>query len=240
MGKEALVTGASRGIGRAIAGKLAEAGYNLRLTCRNSERELLQVQEELQELYGISCRASVCDMGDYGAVRRLFEGIGELEVLVNNAGVSYIGLLSEMEPAQWQEIMNTNLNSVFYTCKMAIPLMLKHHAGRIVNISSVWGSAGASMEVAYSASKGGVDSFTKALAKELAPSRISVNAVACGVIDTRMNQCFNEDERSALRDEIPADRFGRPEEVAELVMKIIEAPEYMTGQVIAIAGGFAV
>lgn len=238
MGKKALVSGASRGIGEAVAKKMAGMGYDLWLTCRKSEEKLLKVQEELRSVYGIDCRAVVCDMGDYEAVHRLFEKIDQLDVLVNNAGISYIGLLTEMEPAQWQEVLNTNLNSLFYTCKMAVPLMLQHHAGSIVNISSVWGSVGASMEVAYSASKGGVNSFTKALAKELAPSHISVNAVACGVIDTEMNRCFGEEERRTLQEKIPADRFGKPEEVAELVMQIINAPEYMTGQVITIDGGW--
>ena len=134
--------------------------------------------------------------------------------------------------------MDTNLNSLFYTCRQAVPLMVARQSGRIVNISSVWGNVGASMEVAYSASKGGVNSFTKALAKELAPSHISVNAVACGVIDTQMNKCFNIEERQALQEEIPADRFGRPEEVADLVLQVINAPEYMTGQIITIDGGW--
>ena len=119
MAKEALVTGASRGIGRAIAQKLAQAGYNLWLTCRNSQQELFQAQKELQAQYGIVCRAVVCDMGDYQSVRRLFDGVretGRLDALVNNAGISYIGLLQEMEPRQWQEVMNSNLNSVFYAC----------------------------------------------------------------------------------------------------------------------------
>ncbi len=242
MAKEALVTGASRGIGRAIAQKLAQAGYNLWLTCRNSQQELFQAQKELQAQYGIVCRAVVCDMGDYQSVRRLFDGVretGRLDALVNNAGISYIGLLQEMEPRQWQEVMNSNLNSVFYACKFAVPLMLKRQYGRIVNISSVWGRVGASMEVAYSASKGGVDSFTKALAKELAPSHISVNAIACGVIDTQMNERFDKEERQALQEEIPADRFGRPEEVAELTVKVIDAPEYMTGQIISLDGGWS-
>ncbi len=238
MRKKALVSGASRGIGRAIAEELAKAGYDLYLTCRKSEAELAKRCEEWQSAYGAVCVAKQCDMGDYPSVQVLFEEIDRLDVVVNNAGIAYIGLLSEMEPEQWQQVMNTNLNSMFYTCKLAIPLMLRQQAGRIVNISSVWGNVGASMEVAYSASKGGVNSFTKALAKELAPSHISVNAVACGVIDTQMNACFSEEERQFLKDEIPADRFGRPEEVAQLVLKIIEAPEYMTGQIITMDGGW--
>lgn len=238
MRKKALVSGASRGIGRAIARELAGAGYDLYLTCRNSEAELMAFGTELQKEYGIRCVAKKCNMGDYGAVEELFGEIDSLDVLINNAGISYIGLLSDMKPEEWQQVMDTNLNSVFYTCKLAIPLMLKKQAGRIVNISSVWGNVGASMEVAYSASKGGVNSLTKALAKELAPSHISVNAVACGVIDTQMNACFSEEEKQMLIDEIPADRFGKVEEVASLVLKIMEAPEYMTGQIITMDGGW--
>lgn len=238
MGKKALVTGASRGIGRAIAGILAEAGYDLYLTCRYSESILLELKDKLERMYGIDCNAFVCDMGNYEEVGHLFENLERLDVLINNAGISYAGLLAEMSEEEWQNIMNTNLNSVFYTCKHAIPLMLREHKGNIVNISSVWGREGASMEVAYSASKGGVNSFTRALAKELAPSNISVNAVACGVIDTDMNRCFSEEDRQLLRSEIPADRFGKPEEVAALVKQIIGAPEYMTGQIVTIDGGW--
>lgn len=238
MNKKALVSGASRGIGCAIARELAKAGYDLYLTCRKSKTELDDLCVQLQEEYKVRCVAKLCDMGDYVSVQKLFREIDRLDVLVNNAGISYIGLLSEMEPEQWQQVMNTNLNSVFYTSRLAIPLMLRKQTGRIINISSVWGNVGASMEVAYSASKGGVNSFTKALAKELAPSHISVNAIACGVIDTEMNACFSEEERQFLKDEIPADRFGRPEEVARLVLQIVEAPEYMTGQIITMDGGW--
>lgn len=233
-----MISGASRGIGRAIAAELAAAGYDLYLTCQSSREELAGLCKALQEEYGVICVGRLCDMGDYQAVQELFSDIDRLDVLVNNAGISYIGLLSQMEPQQWQQVMNTNLNSIFYTCKLAIPLMLQRQAGRIVNISSVWGNVGASMEVAYSASKGGMNSFTKALAKELAPSHISVNAVACGVIDTQMNACFTEEERQLLKDEIPADRFGKTQEVARLVRQITEAPEYMTGQIITLDGGW--
>jgi 3-oxoacyl-[acyl-carrier protein] reductase len=130
------------------------------------------------------------------------------------------------------------LDSVFYTSKYAVPLMLRNKSGHIINISSVWGNTGASMEVAYSASKGGVNSFTKALAKELAPSHITVNAIACGVIDTDMNRCFNIEEMEQLRAEIPADRIGQPEEAAQLVVSLLKAPEYLTGQVITMDGGW--
>lgn len=238
MRKKALVSGASRGIGHAIAEELAKAGYDLYLTCRTSREQLMIWKDELEKKYNVAVHACVCDMGNYEEVCALFAEIDRLDVLVNNAGIAHIGLLSDMSVEEWQRMMNVNLNSLFYTCKLAIPLMLREHAGNIVNISSVWGREGASMEVAYSASKGGVNSFTKALAKELAPSHITVNAVACGVIDTDMNRCFDKEEMEVLKEEIPADRFGRPEEVAVLVRQIIEAPEYMTGQIVTIDGGW--
>lgn len=238
--KSALVTGASRGIGRAIAQALAEEGYQLYLTCHRSEKELTVLSYHLSESYNVACTPIVADMGDVHAVEEVFRQINDLTLLVNNAGVSHIGLLHEMTTEEWQSLMNVNLNALFYTCRLAIPLMLKRHAGQIINISSVWGNMGASMEVAYSASKGGVNAFTRALAKELAPSGIQVNAIACGVIDTDMNRCFTEEELADLRAEIPADRIGQPSEVAKLLVSILNAPSYLTGQVITLDGGWCV
>lgn len=236
--KIALVTGASRGIGRAIAEALAAEGYRLYLTCKSSEADLTHLSYQLSERFHVECTPILADMGDAKAVDRLFSQIGDLTLLVNNAGVSHIGLLHEMSPDQWQSLMNVNLNALFYTCRLAVPMMLRRHAGKIINISSVWGNAGASMEVAYSASKGGVNAFTKALAKELAPSGIQVNAIACGLIDTDMNRHFSKEEMEALRNEIPSDRIGQPQEVAELVLSLLHAPSYLTGQVITLDGGW--
>lgn len=236
--RSALITGASRGIGRAIAQALAKEGYRLYLTCHHSEKELTELSHCLSETYNVACTPIIADMGDIQAVNEVFAQIYDLTLLVNNAGVSHIGLLHEMAAEEWQTLMNVNLNALFYTCRLAVPMMLKRHAGHIVNISSVWGNVGASMEVAYSASKGGVNAFTKALAKELAPSGIQVNAIACGVIDTDMNRCFSEEELSALRAEIPADRIGQPSEVAELLLSVVNAPSYLTGQVITLDGGW--
>lgn len=236
--KTALVTGASRGIGCAIAEALAKAGYRLYLTCRRSEGELTHLSHQLSEIYQVECTPILADMGDIEAVNHVFSQIDDLTLLVNNAGISHIGLLHEMSPEEWQAVMDVNLNALFYTCRLAIPLMLKRHAGRIINISSVWGNAGASMEVAYSASKGGVNAFTKALAKELAPSGIQVNAIACGVIDTDMNRCFSKEDLENLRAEIPADRVGQPYEVARLLLSLAEAPDYLTGQIITLDGGW--
>ena len=234
----ALVTGASRGIGRAIAGALAAEGYDLILTCKNSIGELENYAAALQEKYGCSVVAERVDMSSPEDVRELFEGISELDVLVNNAGISHIGLLQDMTNEEWDEVLATNLNSAFYTCRAAIPLMLKNHSGRILNISSVWGNVGASLETAYSASKGGLNAFTKALAKELAPSSIAVNALACGVIDTDMNSSFSKEDMDQLKSEIPADRIGTPAEVASLAVLLLKAPLYMTGQIVTMDGGW--
>ena len=238
MRKKALITGASRGIGEAIAKELARQGFDLTLTCLNSLDQLKELAGCLEKKYGVSCHIFQGDMGDPEAVDRLFDGLNRLDVLINNAGISHIGLLSDMSVSQWRRVMSTNLDSCFYTCRRAIPLMVHAKQGRIINISSVWGQAGASMEAAYSASKGGVNSLTKALAKELAPSNIPVNAIACGVIDTDMNRCFAPEEMASLIEEIPADRIGRPEEVAALAGQLITAPAYMTGQIITIDGGW--
>ncbi len=238
--RTALVTGASRGIGLAIAEALAGEGYDLVLTCSHSADKLTKEVEMLQEKYGISCQGFVCDGGDPDAVRNLFAAYGDrpLSLLVNNAGISYIGLLQEMSDEDWNRILSVNLSACFYTSRAAIPLFLRYRTGRIINISSVWGNVGASMEVAYSATKGGVNAFTRALAKELAPEGIPVNAIACGVIDTQMNQCFSEEEREALRQEIPADRFADPREVAQAVLSLCEMPSYLTGQIITMDGGW--
>ena len=239
--KVVLVTGASRGIGKAIAVKFAKKGYNVIINCAHREQELMQTKKEI-ESYQVTCTAFLGDMGDMSVCEQMFSMIrkqfGSLDVLVNNAGIDYIGLLQDMSSEDWDRILRTNLTSVFNCCKLAIPLMLPAGHGKIVNISSVWGNVGASCEVAYSACKGGMNSFTRGLAKELAPSNIQVNAIACGCIDTQMNACFSEEERAALTDEIPAGRFGMPEEVASLVLTLAEGNEYLTGQIITLDGGW--
>lgn len=239
MGRNILITGASRGIGRAIAEQFASLGDDLYLTCIHNKEILDNLSKELSDKYHVQCRAFICDCGNSQSVKELFSQIEDIDVVVNNAGVAHIGLLSDMTDDEWKALMATNLDSVFYTSRAAIPLMLRKHSGRIINISSVWGSVGASCEVAYSASKGGVNSFTRALAKELAPSGIAVNAVSCGVIDTDMNRNhLSEEDLEELKGEIPADRLGSPREVAEVVAKVCEMPVYMTGQIITVDGGW--
>lgn len=239
--KVVLVTGASRGIGKAIAVKFAKKGYNVIINCAHREQELMQARKEI-ESYQVSCTAFLGDMGDFAQCEKLYQMIrkqyGTLDVLVNNAGVDYIGLLQDMSPEDWDRIIGTNLTSVFNCCKLAIPLMLASGQGKIVNISSIWGNVGASCEVAYSATKGGINAFTRALAKELAPSNIQVNAIACGAIDTEMNRWMDEDELIHLVDEIPTGRLGRAEEVADLAYHLGYKNAYLTGQVIGLDGGW--
>lgn len=236
--KIALVTGASRGIGAAIATSLAQAGYDLYLTCHHNIDLLNNLAYHLEDTCHITCKCYAFPVYEEQAVQEMYQEIPYLDILVNNAGISYIGLLTDMSYEEWQRVMKTNLDGCFLNCREALRSMVHRKKGKIVNISSVWGNVGASMEVAYSASKGGMNAFTKALAKELGPSNIQVNAIACGVIDTDMNRCFSEDERQALIEEIPSDRMGRAEEVAQLVLQLCTGNQYLTGQIITLDGGW--
>jgi len=240
--KVVLITGASRGIGAAIATEFAKNGFSVILTSKNHPQLLTTLKQTLTSLYGIDCMTFVGDIGDPAQVDLLFKAIDQrynsLDILINNAGISHIGLLSQMSNEEWNNIFATNLSSLFYTCKHAIPPMVAQQSGKIINISSVWGEVGASCEVAYSATKGGVNAFTKSLAKELAPSNIQVNAIACGIIDTQMNSCFSPDEKSDLENEIPVGRFGQPEEVAHLCLQLCTGNDYLTGQIITLNGGW--
>ena len=242
MKQTALITGASRGIGAALAETFARAGYQLTLCCQHSEGKLMELVQRLQEQYHTTVLVRIGDVGDYAFVTTMvdatLEAFGAIDVLINNAGISYIGLLTDMSIEDWNRIVATNLTSVFSTCRCVVPSMVHNKRGRIINISSVWGNVGASCEVAYSACKGGINSFTRALGKELAPSQITVNAIACGVIDTDMNRCFSEEERADLIAEIPAERMGRPEEVAELALSIASGHAYLNGQIITLDGGW--
>lgn len=235
------ITGASRGIGRELALEFARHGFNVAICCVKNSEILEKLKMEIISL-GVSCIAYTGDMGNPDCAEAFFARIkdnwGHLDMLVNNAGVSYVGLLQDMTYEEWNKIVNTNLGSVFNCSKYAVEMMLGPKRGKIINISSVWGCVGASAEVAYSAAKGGINSFTKALAKELAPSNIQVNAVACGIIDTEMNRFLEDSELEAILKEIPACRIGTPREVAEFVYKLTDGNDYLTGQVIKFDGGW--
>lgn len=237
----AIVTGASRGIGRCAALSLAREGCSILAAARENGSRLTELQREITEVYGRECITALGDVGSEDFVASLFAMLPEearLEVLVNNAGISHVGLLQDMSLAQWERILRTNTTSLFLTCRAAIPIFLRQGGGSILNVSSVWGVAGASCETAYSASKGAVNAFTKALGKELAPSGIRVNAVAFGAIDTSMNQFLSPEERSGLEDEIPAGRFGTPAEAGDLIADLALNHPYLTGQIISMDGGW--
>ena len=240
--KTILITGSSRGIGRAAALLFASRGYHVFINCRTSLRELMEVKRQIERMGFGLCTLVPGDVGDPSAVQEIFQEIqntaGHLDILVNNAGISHIGLLSDLTYEEWDQIIRTNLSSVFYCCRAAVPDMVARKNGAIINISSMWGTSGASCEAAYSASKAGVNGLTKALAKELAPSGIPVNAIACGVIDTEMNRQLNAKERRALEEEIPMGRFGTPDEIAQIIWNLAASPAYLTGQIIGADGGF--
>lgn len=240
--KNVLITGASRGIGRSTALLFADKGFHVFLNCNKSIEELQKVQQEIEQNHPDCSTIVTGNVGNPEDVRSIFREIyshcDSLDVLVNNAGVAHIGLLMDLTDEEWRRIIDTNLSSVFYCCREAVPKMVSKKSGRIINISSMWGTVGASCEAAYSASKSGIHGLTRALAKELAPSGISVNAIACGVIDTAMNAQLDKTERQELAEEIPAGRFCSPEEIAEVIWQTANTPVYMTGQIIGVDGGY--
>lgn len=249
--KIVLITGISRGIGRALALRFARAGYAISGCCHTRTDLLDSLSEELTALHAphLLLQGELQNSAfPSHLVNRTIERFGRLDVLINNAGVSLIRLATDTEDALWEHVLSSNLSSAFYCSRAAIPHLLKNRDnppsdsaapfGVILNISSVWGCSGASCEVAYSASKAGLNGLTSALAKELAPSNIAVNALACGVIDTDMNRCFSDEERAALAEDIPANRFASPEEVADAAYLLTQMPAYLTGQIIGFDGGF--
>ena len=236
--KTVLVTGASKGIGRQIAITLAEKGYTV-IGTYNSTNDGLDL---ISNMHGIIY--TKCNVADYSDVAALFAHIKDsfktLDAVVNCAGVSWVGLLQDMKEEEIAKLVSTNLNGTIFVCQQAASVMVKQHAGSMVNISSIWGNNGASCEAVYSATKGGINAFTKALAQELAPSGIRVNAVCPGVIKTDMLNCFSEEDLQSLADETPLGRLGTVQDVADTVEFVLsEKASFITGQIITVDGGFA-
>ncbi len=233
-----LITGASSGVGRAIALACARSGkFNkIILNGGHDAAALEETSRRVSAAGDLLCFSSLGDVGDLSYVRTLRKAFGPVDVLVNNAAVSRIGLLTDMPPEEWDLVIRTNLTSLYNTCHTFVPDMVSRGGGTILNISSVWGLKGASCEVAYSAAKGGVNAFTQALARELAPSHIRVNALALGIVSTRMNSHLSEKETAEIISEIPAGYIVSPEEAADAALRILEMPEYLNGEIIRFDG----
>lgn len=219
--KTVLITGGATGIGRAAAELFLQNGYEVFVTVHETPCTLAGVQ------------SVPCDLRDLSQIEALFSQFARLDVLVNNAGVSLIRQINDTTPADYEQVMQVNARAAFFCAKQAALRMLKCHSGSIINVSSVWGQLGASCEVAYSMSKAAVIGLTKALAQELAPSGITVNCVAPGIIDTRMNAPFDAQD---LAQEVPCGRLGTPQEVAQAIYALTQNP-YITGQVLGVNGG---
>lgn len=239
-----LITGASRGIGAACAAAFGKAGYDVAVNYNRSKDKAETVAAELRQ-FGVRSCAVCADVSDSAQVKAMFDAVrlelGAVDVLVNNAGIAMYGLLTDMSDSDWDRMISSDLSSVFYCCREALPDMIRSHAGAIINIASMWGEVGASCEAAYSAAKAGVIGLTKALAKEVGPSGIRVNAVSPGVVITDMMSGFTEDDISALRADIPLGTLGKPEDIARAVLYLAsDEASYITGQVLSVNGGMVI
>lgn len=238
--KRVLITGGSRGIGAALVRAFCAAGHAVVFLYRSNRQAALQIAAET------GATPIAADISEPCEVRRAVKAArdalgGGIDVLVNNAGVSSLLLSRDLSDAEFRRVLDTNLSGAFYLCREVQGDMITKGAGRIINIGSMWGKTGASMEAAYSAAKAGLRGLTMALAKELGPSGITVNCVEPGVIDTQMNAALTAETRAALVEATPLCRLGTPEDVAGLVLFLAtDAASFITGQCVGVDGGFAV
>ena len=238
--KVVVVTGSSRGIGAEIVKLLAKSGHTVILNYSKSEDCAKSVENELKNLgYTVDIfKADVSKKEEAESlVKFAVNKYGRIDVLINNAGISQTKLFTDITDENWQNMLNNNLNSAFYCTREAVKNMIHNKQGLIINMSSIWGVTGASMEVHYSTAKAGLIGFTKALAKELGPSNIRVNAIAPGIIDTDMCSEYSVEEKDKIKEEIPLERIGTAENIAKCVKWLIE-DDYVTGEVISINGGW--
>ena len=243
--KTALITGASGGIGSALAVAFAQQGYAVVLNYNNSEEKARRLADVITESYRVPALAVKCDVSDYTQVCNMFsvieENFGGADVLLNNAGISEQSLFTDITAEQWRRMMGINLDSVFYCCKSALPYMISKKSGVIINISSIWGQTGASCEVHYSTAKAGIIGLTKALAKEVGPSGVRVNAIAPGVVMTDMMSSFSEEDVCQLKDETPLQKLGTPKNIADAAVFLAsQKAEFITGQILGVNGGFVI
>lgn len=242
--KTVVVTGSSRGIGACIASEFAKDGYNVVINYNNSEEKGYELYNKLKDL-GYSVRIFKADVSNRFEANSLINYcIGEFEnidVLINNAGISQYKLFTDITESDWSNVMNVNLNSVFYTTQKALQYMIPNYSGKIINISSIWGIVGASGEVHYSTSKAALIGMTKALAKELGPSNISVNCIAPGIINTDMIKDIDSDVIESLREETPLMKIGEPIDIAKAALYLAnDSGNFLTGQVLSPNGGFVI
>ena len=244
MSKTVLITGASKGIGAAMAIMYAEKGYNVVMNYNNSAQSAILLQKSLSEIgYSvIAYKANVKNRIDVDMmVKEAVYRFGSIDILVNNAGISNQGLFTDLSEPEWNDIIGVNLTGTFNCCQAVLPYMINQKSGSILNISSMWGEVGASCEVAYSATKAGVIGLTKALAKEVGPSGITVNCIAPGLIDTAMNQNLAIDDVAAMIDNTPLTRMGTTNDIASAALFLTsENASFITGQILGVNGGYVI
>ncbi len=243
MNKTVLITGGSGEIGSAIALRLAATGFDIAVTYLHGKEKAYELANEIAEKYNVKSQAIYLDLTDRKSISSAYDDcaqlLGEPNVLINNAGVESIGLFQDLSDAELVGVLNANLIGSMLLTKRVLPAMLREHSGRIINIASVWGECGASCEVAYSTAKAGLIGFTRALAKECAPSGVLVNAISPGFIDTRMNEHLSEAERAELISSIPASRAGVSDDVARVCEFLVsKSSSYICGQTIRVDGGW--
>lgn len=242
--KTAIITGASRGIGREIALSLAKNDFNVVINYNKSEKEAVDLQREITTL-GKRAEFFCADVKNRDRVDDMIaftlEKFGDIDLIVNNAGIQSVKLISDFSLDEWRDMLDTHLTGAFNTVQAVLPTFIHKKSGKIINISSMWGQTGASCEVPYSTAKAGLIGFTKALAKELAPSQITVNCIAPGVIETDMLKRFSESDRRLIEEDIPLGRIGSPSDIARAVLYLAEnSGDYITGQVISVNGGMVI
>lgn len=240
--KNIIVTGGSRGIGKCLVENLAKEGNNVLLNYNKSEKQAKKIQNDLKE-DGIIIEIFKADVSRKQEVKQMVDFAiqkwGKIDVLINNAGIAKLQMFQDITEEDWNETINTNLKSAFYTSQEVVPYMIHEKKGCIINISSIWGLVGASCETVYSISKAGMDALTKSLAKELGPSNIRVNSIAPGVIDTEMNSKLDEHIKDEIKNETPLEKIGKPIDVYKCAKWLIE-DEFTTGQVISVNGGYVI